>query len=646
MAVPSRNKILVCCLLIAVTLAAYWQVHGLSFVTYDDRDYVTENPRIQGGLSGANMLWAATAIVGANWHPVTLLSHMTDCQLFGLEPAGHHLTSLALHIANVLLLFWVLQLATGFLWRSAFVAALFAVHPLNVQSVAWIAERKNVLSTLFFLLTIWAYIWYTRSPNWKRYICVSGLFILGLMSKPMLVTLPFVLLLLDYWPLERWKVGPANKRLVANVDEYSGTDDDAKATQGHPRLTAWHLFLEKVPLILLSVLTSVITVYAQHVGGALSSTRLVPIGSRIGNALVSYVIYLYEFVSPTKLAAFYPYPTAPLHFWQVALAAAALLGTSALAFLLARRFKFLTCGWLWYLGTLLPVIGLIQVGGQSRADRYAYVPLIGIFILLVWGVAEIAQSLKRDRQQALAAGICVLALMLLLAVMIGQTRRQVSYWENTTTLFEHAEQVTTGNYVAYSNLGYAYISAGRFDDAAAEFSKANPGDPTYADSQQNLGMMCLQKGEIDQAISHLKGAIEASPGSFDAYNKLGGALADAGRLDEAAACFRKVLEIRPNDAPAYANLGSICEQTGDPSGAISFYEKAIDLLASRGLIENGNSTRTMAERIHLETANLLIKSGKSKEAEAHFSEALRLDPKSVAARQGLDRISNLGGARN
>jgi protein O-mannosyl-transferase len=638
-AAATRDKLLVFALLIAITLAAYWQVRRLSFVTYDDREYVTENLRVQGGLSSSNVPWAFTAVVASHWHPLTLLSHMTDCQLFGLEPEGHHLTSLAIHLANVLLLFWVLQLATGMVWRSAFVAALFAVHPLNVESVAWVAERKNVLSTLFFMLTIWAYIWYTRSPNWKRYVSVCALFILGLMSKSMLVTLPFVLLLLDYWPLERWKIGPAGKEPAASADAQADTVDSVGATQPGRRLPTWRLLLEKAPLILFSALSGLMAL--ESIGDTLYSPPLAPVGSQISNALVSYVVYLEKFVWPSKLAVFYPFATAPFPIWQVALATAALLAATAMALLLARRFKFLICGWFWYLGTLVPVIGFLQAGYQSRADRYAYVPLIGIFILLVWGVAEIRLRLRLGSLQMLPAAVCVAAAMLILAVMIGLTRRQVSYWHDTVTLFEHAEQVTSGNYVAYSNLGYVYMTAGKFDEAAAEYSKTRPGDPTYADSQQTLGIISLQKGEIDQAIIYLKGAVKANPGSFEAYNKLGVALGQAGRLDEAAACFRKVVEINPNEAPAYANLGSICEQTGDTSGAVSFYEKAIGLIAGTAMIDKSNSAKALAVRIHLETANVLIKGGKFKEAEGHFSEALRLDPNSAAARQGLDRISSL-----
>jgi Flp pilus assembly protein TadD len=638
-AAATRDKLLIFAFLIAITLTAYWQVHRLSFVTYDDREYVTENLRVQGGLNSSNVLWAFTAVVASHWHPLTLLSHMTDCQLFGLEPEGHHVTSLAIHLASVLLLFWVLQLATGLIWRSAFVAALFAVHPLNVESVAWVAERKNVLSTLFFILTIWAYIWYTRSPNWKRYVSVCALFILGLMSKSMLVTLPFVLLLLDYWPLERWRIGPAEKEPPTTADAQTETADPAEAPQPGRRLRTWRLLLEKAPLILFSALSGLMAL--ESIGDTLYSPPLAPVGSQISNALVSYVIYLEKFVWPSKLAVFYPFPIAPYPFWQVALATAGLLAVTAVALLLARRFKFLICGWFWYLGTLVPVIGFLQAGYQSRADRYAYVPLIGIFILLVWGVAEIRLRIRLGSLQILPAAVCVVAAMFVLAVMIGLTRRQVSYWHDTVTLFEHAEQVTKGNYVAYSNLGYVYMTAGRFDEAAAEYSKTNPSDPTYADSQQNLGMMSLQKGEIDQAVIYLKGAVQANPRSFEAYNKLGVALGQSGRLDEAAACFRKVVEINPNEAPAYANLGSICEQRGDPTGAVSFYEKAIDLIAGTAMIDKSNSAKALAERIHLETANVLIKGGKFKEAEEHFSEALRLDPNSAAARQGLDRISSL-----
>ena len=638
MAAPLRNNLLIYGLLVAITLAAYWRVHGLSFVTYDDRDYVTNNPRVQNGLSASNLRWAGAAIVSSNWHPVTLVSHMTDCELFGLKPAGHHLVSLFFHLANVLLLFLILRVATGMIARSGLVAALFAVHPLNVESVAWVAERKNVLSTFFLLLTVLAYIWYTRSPSWRRYTGVIALFLLGLMSKPMLVTLPFLLLLLDYWPLERWKpawwvAGPSPNSSEA-AKPIGPIQVAAPANSPLSRLV-----LEKVPLLILSVASSIVTYLVQKAGGALTLTTLVPFQTRLGNAALSYVTYLGKAFWPAGLAVFYPYPSYIEH-WKVLLAATGLLAATVVAVAAATRAKFFACGWFWYLGTLIPVIGLVQAGPQSRADRYAYIPLIGIFIILVWSAAEFGPRLGLKKWHGLVAGACA---VLALAVV---TRQQVGYWQNTNALFEHAEQVTAANFVASSNLGYAYIDEGRFDDAAAQFSKVRPGDPAFGDAQENLGMISLERGNFDQAVIYLKNAILANPNSYDAYNKLGGALANTGRMDQAAACFRKVLEISPNDAPAYANLGNIAEQTGDITQAIAYYRKCTDVIASTGMSEKSESARTMAEKVHIRLAELFVRGGKIEEAEGQVSEALRLDPNSSAARESLERISNLKALRN
>ncbi|HEY6332328.1 MAG TPA: tetratricopeptide repeat protein [Blastocatellia bacterium] len=637
MATTTRNRLLVVIFLIVITVMAYWQVRGLLFVTYDDREYITENFRVQAGLSWGNILWTSTAVVASHWAPVTLLSHMAACQVFGLKPEGHHLVNLALHIANVLLLFWVLQLATGLLWRSAFVAAIFALHPLNVESVAWVAERKNVLSTFFLLLTIWAYVHYTRSPGWRRYVVVLACFTLGLMSKPMLVTVPFLLLLLDYWPLARWKAGPDAVTRSMFAGKQSETAGQA-AIAGSPdtrepgRWPLHRLLLEKAPLLLLTVFSCVMTM--RSIGDTLYSPPVAPLRSQFSNAIISYVVYLYKCIWPTRLAVFYPFQKAPFAFWEVAVAAAGLTAMSVIALLMAAQFKFVVCGWFWYLVSLAPVIGFIQAGYQSRADRYAYVPLIGIFIILVWTAAEVSNRVQLARLPLLALGGCILAIMITLTV------GQVSFWHDSVTLFHHAEQVTSDNYIAYSNLGYMYMMSGDLDDAAAEYSRTDPSDPTYADAQENLGVVSLRKGEMSQAIDHLKTAIEVNPRSFEAYNRLGIALANAGQRDQAADCFRKALAIKPDQPSAYANMGSIAEQKGDLDESSFFYEKAIDLI--RAAQDNGNNSENgMAESIHLRLAELSIKRGDLNQAKEHFNAILRLDPNSAAAREGVDRVSNL-----
>jgi hypothetical protein len=622
----TRTKILICFLLAAFTLAAFWQVHGLRFLYFDDPEYTMGNRWISNGLSWSNVLYALTASVNANWHPLTLMSHMIDCQLFGMSPAGHHLTNLVIHIINVLLLFWVLQLATAMVWRSAFVAALFAVHPLNVESVAWIAERKNVLSTMLFLLAIWAYIWYTRAPNWRRYLGFTELFALGLMAKPMLVTFPFVLLLLDFWPLDRLHA-PAREDAPL-VDGGGPLDGRAGlATSIRPQ-TVWRLVLEKIPLMLFSAVSAVMTVRFQREAGSVISTTRIPIAERISNALASYAIYLEKAIWPSKLAAFYPFHFGAIPKWELSLLITGLLGASLLAFALRARLKFFTFGWFWYLGTLVPVIGLIQVGGQSRADRYAYVPLIGIFVAVVWGVSEAASRSRRARGGLIVAGLCVL---LALTVV---TRRQITFWHDTFTLFEHAEQVTGPNWMASQILGDVYIVDGNFDQAIDQFSKydaaikeyhrGSPDEPLDDRLQQELGVSCLQNGQTVRAIVHFKRAIESDPKSYEAYNKLGMALTDAGLEQEAIPCFKKSLELRPRYPPVYASLGNLFDHIGKPQTAVAYYTGALDLIANDPASRDSDGARSLGAEINRRIGDVLVRSGDTEGAKGRYAEAQRL----------------------
>ena len=371
-------------LLVGIVIIAYGTVWNFEFVNIDDDLYLTDYPQIQRGLSWDNALWAMTAMKAAFWHPLTWLSHMLDTQLFGLNPAGHHVTNLLLHIANVLLLFALLHRMTGALWLSAWVAALFALHPLNVESVAWVSQRKTVLSTMFWLLTLLAYVSYAKKPGWKRYLGMMGIFILGLMAKPMLVTLPCVLLLLDYWPLGR--LGKDPKEFWERL----------------PKLAA-----EKLPLFVPVAVASVLTIQAQAQIGSIASWQDLSLGIRVANAVMAYGLYLKKMVWPTDLAVFYPHPGSSLEAVPVALAALVLVGLSLGLWWQGRRSPYLVVDWLWYLGTLFPVSGLIQVGGHAMADRYAYVPLMGLFIILVWGTAELAQTLHLPKALLLGAGLCV-----------------------------------------------------------------------------------------------------------------------------------------------------------------------------------------------------------------------------------------------
>jgi len=624
----ARKKLTVAAVLAAGTLIVFWKTRDNGFINYDDPLYVTGNSHVQAGLSWQNLRWALTATDAANWHPVTWISHMADCQVYGMDPAGHHMTSLFLHAANVVVLFWLLHMMTAALWRSALVAALFAAHPLNVESVAWIAERKNVLSTLFFLLAIAAYVRFARRPGLGRYLAVSGLFVLGLMSKPMLVTLPFVLLLLDYWPLER----------VAGVEAAGGPEPQAQKPakkkpdklaranfppRPSPQRPLLHLVLEKVPLLLLAAASSIITVIAQKKGGAVNSTIAFPLGVRLENAAVSYAAFLWKAAWPSDLAVFYPHPDQSLPAWRIGLAVIVLLAISAAVLWRAKLLKYAPVAWLWYLGVLVPVIGLVQVGLQARADRYAYIPLIGIFVLVVWSAAQAAA-----RRQSAGRWLAAAAVAALIGFAI-QTNVQLGYWRDSVMLFDHAVQATDANYIAYNNLGEALAEQGRLDEAAADFAKSIEANPLYSQAHHNLGMALVQRGKLDEAIEYFKRAIEINPDFYDAYNKLGAALASQGHGDEALAYFARALEINPAYASAYANLGSALEQQGRTDEAMANYLKALDLIASPAF----------AAQIDCRVGNVLLKQGKTAEAAEYYRRALKSKPDYPPALQSLQKIS-------
>jgi len=535
-------------LLVGIVLIAYGTVWNFEFVNIDDDLYLRDYPQIQQGLSWDNVLWAMTAMKAAFWHPLTWLSHMLDSQLFGLNPAGHHVTSLLLHMANVLLLFALLQQMTGSVWCSAWVAALFALHPLNVESVAWVSQRKTVLSTLFWLLTLLAYVGYVKKPDWKRYLGMMGVFVLGLMAKPMLVTLPFVLLLLDYWPLER-------------------LGNDSKAFwERLPKLA-----LEKLPLFVPVAAASILAIEAQSQAGALSSWEGLPLGTRVGNAVLAYGLYLKKMVWPTDLAVFYPHPGSSLGVWPVALAALLLVGLSLGVWWQGRRSPYLVVGWLWYLGTLFPVSGIIQVGGHAMADRYAYVPLIGLFIILAWGAAELAQTLSFPKEGLLVAGLCVVI------VLTGVVRLQLSYWRNSFTLFQHALESTQDNHMAHSNLGIAFLGKDDLDEAIDHFRKALEIKPIHAGVHTNLGIALRRKGMLEEALEHSIRSVQINPEVAEAHNNLGISLFQKERVEEALQEFRKALELKPDYTTCYYNLGVVLESQNRIEEAAESFRQVLRL---------------------------------------------------------------------
>jgi protein O-mannosyl-transferase len=540
----NRGRVfLVCAGLVLATAAAYQPVFKNGFVNFDDDVYVTENSNIKNGFTWQSVSWALTSAHAENWHPLTWLSHILDYKLFGLNPAGHHLTNLMLHIINTLLLFFILQKMTGSTWPSAFVAALFAIHPLHVESVAWIAERKDVLSTLFWLLTILAYWHYTQRPTLLRYSGTLILFSLGLMAKPMLVTLPFVLLLLDYWPLKR------------AVDS---------------KRTIFKLVLEKLLFIVLAAISSVITYSLQTKTGI----DILPLSTRISNAAVSYFSYIGKMIYPAGLAVFYPYPLGGIIAWKITIAAI-LLVVITITVILARR-RYLLVGWLWYLGTLVPIIGLVQVGDQAMADRYTYLPLIGIFIMLAWSAVEIINRIQvRGFVPAIISALIIIALLIC-------TRIQLSYWQNSFTLFERALAVTKNNYKIHYDLGYELISQGDMEEGINHYRRATEIAPENTNIRYNLANALCSQGKNDEAIGEYRKVIGYDKNYADAYNNLGYALLQQGKLDEAATCFRETLKIKPDMVNALVGLSQVLAthpnpNTRDAALAVELSERAAKL---------------------------------------------------------------------
>ncbi len=559
----NRNYLVlaVCIALSMTTVAVFWQVRNHEFISFDDNDYVTENRYVQDGITLKGIAWAFSEPHAHNWHPLTWLSHMLDCQVFGLKPGPHHLVSLFFHIANTLLLFLILHRMTNALWQSAFVAGLFALHPLHVESVAWVAERKDVLSTLFWMFTMGAYAYYVERPGYKRYLFVLAFFLLGLMSKPMLVTLPVVLLLLDYWPLKRLQMATAGVRNAAATPGPASRAKKKQKSQQRPGKDTVHtkgnieshvlwqemrpLLKEKIPFFAITILFCFITVYAQH--RIVKPMELYPLGLRIANAVISYVSYIGKMLWPVKLSIFYPYVGVALSSWQAISAVLVLMVITYLAIRTARRFPYLIVGWLWYLGTLVPVIGFVQVGLQSMADRYTYVPLIGIFIVIAWGAPEL---LNRWRHRRIALTTAAVGILFACVIM---TYVQIGFWRNNIILYEHAIKVTSANAWAQNNLGYALALQGKREEAIARFQKAisinNPADAHY-----NLGIMLASQGKLDEAINQFRESIRISPDYAKAHNNLGNALFYQGKLDEAIANYREALRLNPDYALAQENL--------------------------------------------------------------------------------------------
>jgi Flp pilus assembly protein TadD len=583
-----RQTWLICLGLALAVLAAYAPVWRAGFITYDDPAYVTANPPVQDGLSWAGFIWAFTTGHAGNWHPLTWISHMLDFQLYGMNPAGHHLTSVALHLANSILLFLLLRRMTKAIWPSAMVAALFALHPLHVESVAWVSERKDVLSALFWILSVGAYVRYVENlksqiSNFKFfYIGSVVLFGLGLMAKPMLVTLPFILLLLDYWPLQRRRTPIAG------------------------------LLVEKIPYFILAAASCTVTFFVQRQFGAVMSLAKLPFGMRLANVPVACVRYVAKTFWPAHLAIAYPMLKWPA--WAVAGAIVLLLLLSGLALWRVRAQPWLIVGWLWFLGALVPVIGVVQVGMQSMADRYSYIPSIGLFVAVVWAARDWGVRLGARAQAIL--GVLAAAICLVL------TARQAAVWKNDQTLFLHAIQNTTGNFIAYAGLGDYEELHGHTNMAISHLETSVRINPNYSYSRKNLGRILLMEGRDDEALEQLQKAVSLNPQLADARYNLGYALLAKGRVGEALDQFQAQVNLQPADFKAQNNMGAILLQNGLAGDAIAYLQKAVEI-------------KPADAGPHYLLGNALFRTGRVAEAIRHYEKAIELSPDHIQARNDL-----------
>jgi tetratricopeptide (TPR) repeat protein len=598
---------LICLVLSVITIATYWQVLHFDFTYFDDPKYVTENPNVQQGLAWDSIRWAFTTGHASNWHPLTWLSLMLDVELFGLNAGAFHMVNLLLHVANTILLFILLNRCTQSLWPSTFVAIGFALHPLHVESVVWIAERKDVLSALFWMLTTLAYVRYAEQPSISRYITVFSAMALGLMAKPMLVTLPCVLLLLDYWPLRRMELGHCT------VDKDIGVN---RSSSLGCRKTPFFLVLEKSPLFALAVASSIVTLIVQK--RTVMSMETFSLKARVTNALVSYATYIAKVFLPVRLAIFYPHRGDTLPAWQVAFAVVVLVSISTWVILCGRKRRYLVVGWLWYLGTLLPVIGLVQVSTQAMADRYTYLPLTGLFIMIAWSARDFAAQWRYRRTIFTATGF-----MLCAALMCGSWM-QIRYWRNSITLFEHALDVTSNNYLAHYGLGVALAEDGKTKQAIEHYKAALSLKPDFTDVRFNLAKALAEQGKIRQAIPHYNEVLKSKPGDPDVYNSLGLALAEHGDLAQAVRVYRSGLGFNPKNAHLHSNLGVALLQQGQLDKAFNELQVALDLLP--------------VSETHNNMGMLLASQDKLVEAIKHYNKAIRLDPSNAKA------YCNLGNA--
>lgn len=628
----NRDTAVIMILFVLVTII-YFQVSGYGFVNFDDDAYISDNPFVKKGLSVNSIVSAFTSTHAANWHPITWLSHTLDVTLFGMKPGLHHCVNVLFHLLNSILIYFVFRKMTGDIWKSAFVAALFALHPLHVESVAWLSERKDVLSSFFGVLTLWHYIQYVEKPGRIRYSLTVFFYILGLMSKPMLVTLPFVLLLLDYWPLNRLKNTEA-KDIFGKLKSKSQIPN---------------LIVEKVPFIIFAAISCVITFIAQKGGGAVVPVSHSSLGIRIANALVSYVGYIVKMFWPYDLAIPYPFPSSisPIYIWCSVLS---LVLVTGIVIRLAQSRPYAIVGWFWYLSTLIPVIGLVQVGYQSMADRYTYLPLIGVFVMIAWGVPDILRGVRHAKVLYMTASVFSIAVLVLLSWI------QVQTWQNSMTLFSNSLKKTRNNFVAHLNFGVGLAEKGRIQEAMTHYYESLKIYPKYAKAHYNLGLALDKTGDTEEAIRHYKKAVDIKPGYKKAHLNLGKKLAEKGQIEAALDHYAEALRIDPGYMLAYKNIGAVYEKQGKLNEAVNIYLKALIadpefvpayvrigyILENQG--KNAEAIGYYLEAlqlspdlalVHFNLGVLFVKEKRYNDAVYHYSEVLRLNPEDAEAYNNL-----------
>ena len=637
----TRSEFIVSLFLVVIILTTYWQLPSHEFLPFDDYGYITKNTHVHEGITWKNIVWTFSSIDFGYWHPLTWMSHMLTFQLFGLKSGMHHLINLFLHISNTLLLFFVLKRMTGALWQSAFVAAVFAIHPLNVESVAWASERKNVLSTFFWMLTILTYVRYTERPNFHRYLLILFVFVLGLMSKPILVTLPFVLLLLDYWPLCRFN----------SAHLYCAKHKPCKSIKtDFPRFNGLRLVLEKIPLFILSAMCIYFSSLSVQHFKIVISTVSVPMKLRISNALVSYLSYITKMIWPQNLTVYYPYPKA-VPLWEVLIAVLFLTYVTFLAFRRVTAKPYFAVGWLWYIGTLIPAIGLIQAGlWPAMADRFAYVPLIGLFMCIAWGVPDFVGRWRYRKVGFIAISTAIVSILMVM------TWLQLRHWQNGITLFTHNLSVTPNNGLAHKELGNSFEQQGDLDKAIFHYSKALQINPNCAEVHNNLGYILARQKHYKGAIDHYNAALRIKPSYAEAHNNLGTALIQEGNEKEGIYHYYKALKSNPSYAGPYYNLAKIYINRNKIEKGILLYKKALELnpempqvlynlswlLASHkdGRYRNGKEAVDLAEKLCKITQNrqpLALDA-----LAAAYAETGKFDIAVLTAQKGLDLAKQQG----